>query len=163
MIIQQIGLVHLLGSGKVVHCHHCYLFGVKLGDTTISIILYADDIALVFELEDLLNTWPKMALKYKLYKTDVIHFRKMSENKDEFELKNGNNIVQKVNKYKYLGGELNYWLNFPETMNILATASSRSIGSLVHKYYSSNRLYSNTHKTLYDAIVCKIMDCDSAV
>ena len=85
----------------------------------------------------------------------------MSENESEFKI--GNNIIQKVNKYKYLGVELNYCLNFTETVNTLATASSRSLGSLVHKYYSSNGLYSNTYKTLYDAMVCKIMDYGSAV
>ena len=59
--------------------------------------------------------------------------------------------------------ELNYCLNFTETVNTLATASSRLLGSLVHKYYSSNQIYSNTYRTLCDATYCKIMDFGSAV
>ena len=37
-------------------------------------------------------------------------------------LKLGTNIIQNVNKYKYLGVELNYCLNVTETVNTLATA-----------------------------------------
>ena len=36
----------------------------------------------------------------KLYQTEIIHFRNMSENESQFEFKIGNNIIQKVNKYK---------------------------------------------------------------
>ena len=113
------------------------------------ILLYADDIALISESEDspqrmldVVNNWcQKWQLNINCTKTEIIQFRKMSENESEFEFKIGNNIIQKVNRYKYLGVELNYCLNFTETVNTLATASSRSLGSLVHKYYSSNGLY----------------------
>ena len=140
--------------------------GIKIGDTTVSILLYADDIVLIAEtetsLQKMLDTVYKWCQKWQLNincsKTQIVHFRKKSERESNFEFKLGEKCIEKVNKYRYLGVELNYSLNFSETVETLSNASSRSLGSLVHKYYKAHGFQPVIHKKLYEATVCKIMD-----
>ena len=140
--------------------------GVKLDDMDISILLYADDIVLIAENEkslqrmlDKLNSWCSSSrLDVNCAKSQVIHFRKENEAETNFEFKIGTSIIQVVNSYKYLGLELNYSLNLTNTVNILATAASRSLGSLTYKYYNLNGIDIKTFQHIYDATVVKVMD-----
>ena len=72
-------------------------------------------------------------------------------------------ISKRYKKYRYLGVELNYCLNYTESVNTLANASSRSLGNLVHKYFKVNGVPSDVYKGIYDTTVCKIMDYGAGV
>ena len=145
--------------------------GVKLKNKTISILLYADDIVLISEseksLQEMLDTVHRWCQKWQLgincSKTQVIHFRKSSEQETNFVFKIGDKHIEKVQKYKYLGVELNSSLNFSETVETLANAGSRSLGSLVHKHFKVNGLQPHIFKELYEATVCKIIDYGAGV
>ena len=145
--------------------------GVKIGNKTVSILLYADDIVLISDseksLQDMLNTINSWCQKWQLSvycsKTQVIHFRKLSDKETEFEFKLGEKCIEKVQKYRYLGVELNSTLNFTETVETLANASSRSMGGLIHKHFKINGLQPRVFKEIYEATACKIMDYGAAV
>ena len=108
---------------------------------------------------DTVHKWcQKWQSSINFSKMQVIHFRKSSEQETNLEFKIGNKHIEKVQKYKYLGVELNSSLNFSETVETLANAGSRSLGSLVHKHYKINGLQPCIFKELYEATVCKIMD-----
>ena len=90
--------------------------GVPLGPyEQISILLYADDIALIAESEenlqdmlDLLGAWcQEWGLKVYPKKTEIIHFRNPSVPKSPFQFTCGNLELRVVIKYRYLG----IWFN----------------------------------------------------
>ena len=145
--------------------------GVKIGNKMVSVLLYADDIVLISETEeylqkmlDTVHLWcQKWQLNINCSKTQIIHFRKMTEPESDFKFKFGEKNIEKVQKYRYLGVELNYCLNYTESVNTLANASSRSLGNLVHKYFKVNGLPSDVYKGIYDTTVCKIMDYGAGV
>ena len=143
----------------------------KIGNKSVSILLYADDIVLISESEeslqkmlDSVHNWcQKWQLNINCSKTQIVHFRKKSEWESKFNFKIGKSEIERTNKYRYLGVELNYSLEFTQTVDTLANASSRSLGSLVHKHYSVNGFQPKVYKEVYEATVCKIMDYGAGV
>ena len=86
--------------------------GVPLGPyEQISILLYADDIALIAESEenlqdmlDLLGAWcQEWGLKVNPKKSEIIHFPNPSVPKSPFQFPCGNLELRVVIKYRYLG------------------------------------------------------------
>ena len=59
-------------------------------------------------------------MKINPTKTNIVHFRKQSQNKTEFHFKIGDDIISITPSYKYLGCVLADTLDFTETANILA-------------------------------------------
>ena len=145
--------------------------GVKIGNKMVSVLLYADDIVLISETEESLqkqlntvHSWcQKWQLSINCSKTQVIHFRKMTGQETNFEFRMGDKCIENVKKYRYLGVELNYCVNFTESVDTLATASSRSLGNLNHKYFKVYGFQPSIYKCLYDATVCRIMDYGAGV
>ena len=145
--------------------------GVKIGNKSVSILLYADDIVLISESEeslqkmlDSVHNWcQKWQLNINCSKTQIVHFRKKSESESKSKFKIGKSEIERTNTYRYLGVELNYSLDFTQTVDTLANASSRSLGSLVHKHYSVNGFQPKVYKEVYEATVRKIMDYGAGV
>ncbi len=95
--------------------------GIPTDEDLISILLYADDIALLAECEtylqqmlDRLHEWcSQWKLKVNVLKSQVMHFRRGSSvPRSLFKFMCGNNQLQIVDKYRYLG------LIFTEVMMI---------------------------------------------
>ena len=147
------------------------MWGKKIGNKSVSILLYADDIVLITESEESLqkmldsvyNWCQKWQLNINCSKTQIVHFRKKSESESKFKFKIGKSEIERTNKYRYLGVELNYSLDFTQTVDTLANASSCSLGSLVHKHYSVNGFQQKVYKEVYEATVCKFMDYGAGV
>ena len=84
---------------------------INVGDTNVSILLYADDIALISLTEQdtqrLLNTSHDWCQRWKVLinteKSKVVHFRKGRRRRTEFVIKVGNSVLELTEKYKYLG------------------------------------------------------------
>ena len=117
--------------------------GVKIGTTSISILMYADDIVLLSETENglqmMLNelyTWcNKWRMKLNTKKTQVMHFRVKRKIKTKQEFYFGPNKLETVDDYKYLGVKFNEYLDKQVPGDSLADGATRSLGKLLSKYH----------------------------
>ena len=136
-----------------------------------SILLYADDIALVCNTEadlqcmlDKVHSWcRKWRMKINRSKTSVIHFRKQSEPKTDAHFKCGEDDIDIVPEYKYLGCILNEHVDFKTTADTLASSAGRALGSIINTCLKENSLQYNTFTKLFQSCVVPIMDYGAGV
>jgi hypothetical protein len=140
--------------------------GINIRKSDVHILLYADDVVRCAEdpvsLQIVMNAVYQWCTKWRIStnntKTQVIHFRKESDPVTDYRFHLGDNHIEIVDSYRYLGLELNYSLNFSQTTEVLSKASSRSLGRLIHKYYSADGLTYDTYTSLYNPYVLPIMN-----
>ncbi|VDI32657.1 Hypothetical predicted protein, partial [Mytilus galloprovincialis] len=85
--------------------------GVSIGNSNVSILLYADDIVLVSpnenDMQAMLNKVHDWCKRWRVLinteKSKVVHFRQSRIKRSEYKFKIGGNSLQTVDKYKYLG------------------------------------------------------------
>ena len=144
--------------------------GIQVDDTFVNILLYADDIVILAESEQNLQTmmdhiheWcRKWRMSINAMKTNVVHFRKASSKRTDFKFSCGPHDIIVVEKYKYLGCVLEETLNFSHTANMLADSASRATGAIVTKC-KNNHLGYQTFNKLYHSCVTPIMDYAAGV
>lgn len=115
--------------------------GVDIGQTSVSVIVYADDIVLLTKsAEDLqsmmetLHAWSvKNSMVVNLEKSKVIHFHKVSKPQTTFPFMYNGEPMEVVKSYKYLGLILTETLDFNITAKNVAASASRSLGLLIAK------------------------------
>jgi hypothetical protein len=145
--------------------------GINVNDDNVSILLYADDIAVISDspenmqrLINELHTWSEQWLLHvNLDKTKFIHFRKKAAEITTRNIKFGNITIQKTTQYKYLGIVLDEHLDYTITAKTLADASSRALGSLISKHYSCKGLYHSTYWKIYEATVVPVFNYGAGV
>ncbi len=139
--------------------------GVKLNDITISVLAYADDLVLLAEnendLQSLLDTlfdWcSKWRLSINVDKTKVMHFRPVDSNRTNFDFNVNGVSLEIVEQYKYLGILLQENLDFTKTAEMLSGAAGRALGSIINKVKANKDLGYNTFTTLIDRCVMPIL------
>jgi Reverse transcriptase (RNA-dependent DNA polymerase) len=85
--------------------------GVDLGGRTVSILMYAGDIALIANYElnlqtmlEKLSDWSsRWRVTVNTSKSMFVHFRRGRASRTEFRFHLGADYIETVNKYKYLG------------------------------------------------------------
>jgi hypothetical protein len=115
--------------------------GVSIDDTVISLLLYADDIALIAPDErslqlmlDCVNNWcSKWRLVVNTEKTKVIHFRGPSTPRSGCQFKCGEYAIEYCDTYKYLGLWFNEHCNMKKTVKELTKSASRALSALYVK------------------------------
>ena len=135
-------------------------------DTKLSCLLYADDIAIVSHNEeelqqmlDIVYNWcDKWRLVLNAEKTKIVHFRKQTVPRSNINLHFGENQLQYIEKYKYLGCIFNEFLDFTVTSNVLSDASGRALSSILNKLQHNQNLQLETFEKLYSSCVVPIMD-----
>jgi hypothetical protein len=140
-------------------------------DFDVSILLYADDLALLAENEEnlqlMVNIVKRWCTKWKMSvntgKTKIVHYRKKSVDQSKFIFKFGNAVISYCSDYKYLGCILNEFLDYNVTSDILAKAAGRALGGIVSKYKYHKGLDYGSYTKLYHTCVCTVMDYGSAV
>ena len=145
--------------------------GIPMGNDKICVLLYADDIVILGEkvedvqkLLDIVHKWTsKWRLVINVDKTKVVHFRRQCQPQTNYSFKCGNEQVNIVSSYRYLGCEFNEFLDYTVTAKTLAEASGRAVGSLVNKHKACGGLHHSVFKKYYDACVVPIMDYCGAV
>ena len=145
--------------------------GIRIGNTNISILAYADDIALVAENEinlqkmfDFVNEWcKKWKLSINSSKTQIVHFRRARRKVTETEFFIGNNRIDVVNSYKYLGVLLDEHLTFSSCEKILAEAAGRAFGGIISKLKQIKYTGYKTYEKLYKTCVSPIMNYNAGV
>ncbi|VDI35540.1 Hypothetical predicted protein [Mytilus galloprovincialis] len=101
-------------NGKLTSWFDCV--GIDLADKNLSVLLYADDIALIAKSEldlqcmlDKLHRWCKQwRVLINTDKSKCIHFRNGKSKQTEYNFSVGRNSLEIVNQYKYLGVTFSY-------------------------------------------------------
>ena len=140
--------------------------GISVGDHNISILLYADDIAVLSENEenlqnvlDVIYNWShRNMIKFNEKKSNVVHFRKKGKEKSNFRFSLGEQYIETIGEYKYLGLILNEYHDYNITAKILADSANRALGSVINKYRSNLGLGYHTYSKLYTSGICPILD-----
>ncbi len=110
--------------------------GVSLNNEKVCILLYADDIVLLAETpQDLqtllhaLHDWCKLNdMCINNQKSKVVHFRSPSVNRTNTIFTCGNDNLDMVDKYTYLGIVLNEFLDYNVTAKAVSQCASRELG-----------------------------------
>ena len=138
--------------------------GVILNGKNVSILLYADDIVLMSDCEESLQTmldcmfeWcHKWRLKLNVMKSNVMHFRGKRNRLTETCFMFGDNKVIKVEKYKYLGVILDEFLTFETCARTLSESAGRSLGGVINNCRNLRDIGFNTFEKMYKSIVTPV-------
>jgi exonuclease III len=145
--------------------------GVKIDNEDVCILLYADDIVLLSESEEKLQTllnavndWcNKWQLVVNAEKSQIVHFRKKTVTKTIYDFKLGEIDMHVVERYKYLGVVLDEFLDFSEVVNSLAVGGGRALGSLNTKFKSVKNMGVDTYSKLFENCVMPVLHYSAGV
>ena len=145
--------------------------GIKIGDTEISILMYADDIILIAETQEglqcmlnELHTWCKRwRMTVNTEKTQIIHFRPKRSLKTKTLFHYGSSLIDIVESYQYLGITVNEHLDKQVMGDKLADGATRALGKLLSKYYLNKGLGLKMYRKFYETCINPIMDYCSGV
>ena len=136
------------------------------GSNKLDILLYADDIILVAENEkDLQNmlvcaeNWcRKWRLTVNHSKTQIMHFRQTRIKRSDVQFYFGEQKLEYVGNYKYLGFNLDEHLNYESGISLLAESAGRALGGVIGKTKKLGDLGYATYSKLFHTCVCPVTD-----
>jgi hypothetical protein len=139
--------------------------GISIGEVIISMLLFADDLVLIADSEENLQKmldftyeWClKWRAKVNCNKTKVVDFKPKGEPTTSFRFKIGNNDIDIVQHYKYLGIIFDEYLHFDIASKTLAGAAGRALGKLWSIYKGFNGLGYSSYTKLYESYVDSVM------
>ena len=145
--------------------------GIMIDAFCLSILLYADDIALIAptseKLQSMLNivsNWcEKWGMQINVNKTQILHVRNHQRPRSEFQFHIGDSILDYTDSYKYLGYTIHEHLIETQNMEKLTKAASRSFGRVHSIFKNVGNLGIKTYETLFDSYVDPIMNYASGV
>ena len=145
--------------------------GVTWGNLDISILMYADDIAILSEtpvdlqiILDYVSEWCEMwKMKLNMGKTKIIEFRRKGVEKSLAKFYLAGNLVEKCNSYKYLGITFDEFLEFKQNEEILTASGQRALGALISKFKVLNDMGYETYTKCFEASVCPVIDYGSEI
>ncbi|XP_076072119.1 uncharacterized protein LOC143043825 [Mytilus galloprovincialis] len=145
--------------------------GINIGDDMVSCLLYADDLVIMSDSADglqsqldSLHKWTKDHLMTVNYdKSKVMHIRKTTVNQCGHTFMFGDKTLELTSKYRYLGLVICEHTDFTTATHELLTAGSRALGSLTSKYYNMGNMDYDTYTKIYDSTVSPILEYASAV
>ena len=145
--------------------------GIQNDYFSVQCLLYADDLTLISESEDDLQTmfnvladWcSKWRMSVNTSKTAVMHFRNSRIKRTQFRFKFRLSEIKIVETYKYLGLIFHEHLDFNVTSKVLADSGGRALGALYSKYKSNNGFGFKTYTKLYHSGVAPIIDYNSSI
>jgi hypothetical protein len=117
--------------------------------------LYADDVVLLAENEtelqlllDVLNSWCcKNELEVNYDKSNILHFRNQSRIVTSNDFHIGDNTIEIVTQYNYLGLVITEFLDYNIMAKAVAMSASRTLGLLIAKCKFNGDFIFNTLKT----------------
>ena len=138
-------------------------------------LLYADDVVLMAQnaegLQKMINAlreWPikwrlslivqKKKKKKKKKKTQVMHIQKHQTRRKDYAFHFVNDLHRIADSYRYLGLDINEFVNFSNRASVFHDAGSRAVDALVLKHYTSKELDYKVFEKIYNSTVVPVMD-----
>ena len=146
--------------------------GIDIGyGEKVSILVYADDVLLLTENEedlqtllDLIDRWStENRMKVNCSKSNILHFRPKSFSRTNTVFKCGDEVVNVIDKYVYLGLHFNEFLDFNIMAKFVAQAAGRAFGLLVVKCKAAGGMPFNVFTKLYNSTVLAVINYGSAI
>ena len=145
--------------------------GISLDDLHLCCLLYADDIVLISDSEDklqkMLNHFHNWCFKWQMQinisKSKIVHFRNKRVKSTDFNFTLGDDTVDKVCSYKYLGIIFDEFLTFDECARTLSDASGRALSGIISKFKYFKDIGYHTFTKLYQTGVKPIFEYGSAI
>ena len=145
--------------------------GLDINDYNLSILLYADDIVLIAPseraLQKMLSYIHKWCKKWRMAintdKTQVVHFRRQKSARTNHNFSLGNDDLDIVSFYKYLGVTFDEYLNFDQNSVILAGAAGRALGLIRTKLKNLKFSGYKTFNSLFQSGVLSIADYSAGI
>ena len=140
-------------------------------DYNLNVLLYADDIVCAAEsendLQDILfiieNWCKKWRLEINLTKTNILHVRSKRKQQSNFTFLFDMKPVPYCKYYKYLGININEYLDFKFTVEKLSESAGRALGTIITKMIRNNGFPYNLYSMLYRTCVTSVADYSAAV
>jgi hypothetical protein len=144
--------------------------GITMGNVKLSLLLYADDIVFMADSEaklqrmlDTLHDWCKRwRILINSDKSKCIHFRRGNARRSDFVFKIGNNLLETVDHYKYLGVIFQEKCDFTLNCESLSKAAGRALGSVVNKIHQLKDFGFRAFEKLFNSCVVPILDYGSS-
>ena len=145
--------------------------GLFVKDRLLNILVYADDIVVFAtspdDLQAILNAITEWTKKWRLTvnnkKTKVVHFRPARMKRSDMQFTISNQLVEIVDKYKYLGLLFDEHLKYQDASNALSVAGGRALGSLISKFKNLGNLGFHTYTKYMENCVYPILDYACAI
>ncbi|MCG8049515.1 MAG: reverse transcriptase family protein, partial [Candidatus Thiodiazotropha endolucinida] len=145
--------------------------GVKFENEQLSMLLYADDIVFVSsseaEMQLMLNTLHQWCKKWRVLinttKSKAVHFRQHRQPRSLYQFRIGDNLIDTVETYKYLGVIFHEKLDFSHTAKALAAAAGRALGGIISKVHNMKDFGFSTYEKLFESCVIPVLDYGTSV
>ena len=142
-----------------------------MGDDKISILLYADDLVLIGKNENdlqamllAMNDWSKQwRLRVNINKSKVLHFRPVNHNATQYNFSYGENMLERVPDYKYLGVYLDEFMKYVKCSSLLADSAGRALGGIISKIKTLKDCGYKTYTRLFESGVLPILNYGSEI
>ena len=139
--------------------------GVDIDERQLSILLYADDIALIAPdvdslqlMLDKLHEWcSKWQLSINSDKTKIVHFRPSNVQLCNKQFSCGNVTIEVTDRYKYLGLWFQEHLDMKYETNEFSKSASRALFVLYTKFKNAGGMAYNVYCKLYSSLVEPIL------
>ena len=145
--------------------------GIEIDNVKLPILLYADDVALLSDNEqdmqtmlDYVDNWcTTWGMKINMTKSKVMHIRKKGTERSDYGFRIGKKPADYVTEYKYLGVIIDEFLDFTPHSNIMSGAGHRALGGLIGKYKKLNGMGYDTYTKCFKTCVCPVIDYNAEV
>lgn len=92
-----------------------------------------------------------------------MHIRKHQTRRTDYAFHFGNDLLRVADSYRYLGLDVNEFVNFSKCASVLHDAGSRALGALVSEHYTSKGLDYKVFEKIYNSTVLPVMDYSTGV
>jgi hypothetical protein len=139
---------------------------VQINSSQVNHLMYADDVALVAEnaedLQSLVTTMYEWCNRWHLSinseKSKVVHFRRKRTDRRPRRIEVAGSTLEYVCAFKYLGVIFDEHLTYNEHASALAGSASRALGAIIAKYKGNKYMPFKVYEKLYTAGVTPILD-----
>ena len=139
--------------------------GLNFDNTSVKILLYADDIVLLADTPEVLqemidalyNYCNQWSLCVNLLKSKILIFRKSPRISQSLQWHFGSEIIEIVNSYTYLGVNLNFNMSFKKHLENKLSASKIAITSTWSRYISNVKISSKNKFKIFESASQSIM------